>query len=418
MAGEREVQLTREDTSVSFGFALSSQKNGDKIVVTLYPEGLAAGKLVRGDKIVSINGTAMSGYDHDSMVTLIKGATELNMVVVTQAALVAVDWGTSSFRAWLVTARGQVLHTVQGDHGLLKLTKETREATVASFEQHLQAAVGKWMESTAGLRIVICGMAGSKQGWVEAPYASCPSSVESLVPYVVSVENSLQWPIFMVPGLTCRFGPSEGDVMRGEETQLLGLITRHKLADATVCLPGTHSKWVTVKDGAIAEFKTFMTGELFSVLSKHSILRYSLDGEGFGDQEEDEAAFLDGVRRGHASPEEVTHAMFTVRSRSLLYPEEATAAKLWAYLSGLLIGVELAGAKVVPKSTVYLIGQESLAARYASALSVLEVTVETVSAEHVAIVGMLRLLAAMPKPAAAEEEAAAAEDPDDSCVVM
>lgn len=191
-------------------------------------------------------------------------------------------------------------------------------------------------------------------------------------------------------------------------------------------------------------------GELFSVLSKHSILRYSLDGEGFGDQEEDEAAFLDGVRRGcvlflfllffppmlfcftlqsslafdvlgtclcdahslvcgassflnvesistsflfllnlgaqsrssiwwggahfiifgcrHASPEEVTHAMFTVRSRSLLYPEEATAAKLWAYLSGLLIGVELAGAKVVPKSTVYLIGQESLAARSLSFL--------------------------------------------------
>eukprot|EP00036_Acanthoecidae_sp_10tr_P010579 CAMPEP_0182926006 /NCGR_PEP_ID=MMETSP0105_2-20130417/10776_1 /TAXON_ID=81532 ORGANISM="Acanthoeca-like sp., Strain 10tr" /NCGR_SAMPLE_ID=MMETSP0105_2 /ASSEMBLY_ACC=CAM_ASM_000205 /LENGTH=430 /DNA_ID=CAMNT_0025063877 /DNA_START=15 /DNA_END=1307 /DNA_ORIENTATION=- len=415
--GARLIKLARKDVSISFGFAVASTQAGHNVIEEIKADGLAAGRLQRGDQILEVNGRDVAEMEHPEVVAAITASLTLDLVVWIRPRIVAVDWGTSSFRAWLLSARGRPLAFTRSDGGMSKMARETAELTAAAYEEHLQAKVGAWIEAYPHLPVMVCGMAGANKGWIEAPYATCPVSVASVAPQLVPVPNSMEWKIHLIPGLTCtaeptEVAPSERDVMRGEETMILGLMTQTRLTDGVICMPGTHSKWVVVKDGLVQSFRTFMTGEIFRLMSRNSILRHSVDGEGFADQDEAaKAGFLDGVRRGHAAPQELTHALFAVRTRSL---DGESAGVLRGYLSGLLIGAELAGTEI--PETVHLVASGDTADKYTAAIEACGATVKRVPPE-VACIGMLVLADTLPKPEP-EEDPEAPADADESCVVM
>jgi 2-dehydro-3-deoxygalactonokinase len=210
-------------------------------------------------------------------------------------------------------------------------------------------------------------MVGSRQGWCEAGYLAVPQSLSDLAAQLVGVPAcSKDLRAYILPGLK---QTNPYDVMRGEETQLagyLGTLSRDStpLAAERICLPGTHAKWVRVDGGVVTHFSTALTGELFDLLSSHSILAHSLAGEGFDDE-----AFSDSVQTAYNDPACVTEALFSIRAEGLLTGEDGARAR--GRLSGLLIGAEFAGAHLAAGEAVTLIGAKGLNATYAKALAVL-----------------------------------------------
>jgi len=180
--------------------------------------------------------------------------------------LIAVDWGTSALRAALIV-QGRIVAQRHSDQGILRIKQGGFATALADF-------CGDWMTTPNALTL-ICGMAGSAQGWQLAPYMACPSPLQNLTQHLVWLQPHK---VALVPGLSCEL-PHAPDVMRGEETQVLGALELLGHASATVVLPGTHSKWVQVQDGHVMRFNTFMTGEFFSVLRQHSILARTLPQE-------------------------------------------------------------------------------------------------------------------------------------------
>jgi len=200
-------------------------------------------------------------------------------------------------------------------------------------------------------------MAGSRQGWVEAPYVACPAGPDELRQRLHWIEPGR---IALVPGLSDEQGEVP-DVMRGEEVQIFGAMRLAGLTDGLFVLPGTHSKWATVRDGRITGFRTYMTGEVYGLLSQHSILARTLDA----DAALDEAVFLRGVTRA-GNGQGLLHNAFGVRALALfgrLPPAESAS-----YLSGLLIGEELYLQELLAGREVIAIGAATLTARYALAL--------------------------------------------------
>lgn len=240
----------------------------------------------------------------------------------------AVDWGTTSFRAWAIDATGHVLAETRAKDGLTTAAERGFETVL---EEHM-AALGLGSEAPA----ILCGMVGSRAGWVEAAYLETPLELGDLGARATKVPGIAR-PVFILPGLAQR-AAWEPDVMRGEETQLLGVVAEG-YRSGLVCMPGTHSKWVSLSDGVIEAFSTFMTGELFQLMRSHSILRQAVDGEGAISAS---PAFLDGVRRAFESPALATNFLFSIRAGWLLH--DAAPADQAARLSGLLLGLELAGA--------------------------------------------------------------------------
>lgn len=267
----------------------------------------------------------------------------------------AVDWGTSRFRLWLLDHDGDVVAEKQSDRGMSSLQS-------ADYEAELETVLNR-VGAPTGLPVVICGMAGSSKGWVEAPYADLPARPGEIAGAAVRVPSSVR-DIRMLPGLAQR-DPLSPDVMRGEETLLLGLMLGG-VTDGLVCMPGTHSKWVRFEAGTVTGFNTIMTGELFSLLSKQSTLAHAI-----GDAEAvsaDDPAFAEAVTQALADPDRVIGALFSVRAGPLLgmLPPRATAARL----SGLLIGLEVAGKQVRPGTEIALVSQGNLAQLYNRALSI------------------------------------------------
>ncbi len=216
----------------------------------------------------------------------------------------------------------------------------------------LRDLIGGWTDGT--VPILLGGMIGSRQGWHEAPYLTCPAAPSSLAARALRFDTGLGtgW---IVPGVSCTDASGGHDVMRGEEMQLLGA----GVLDGTVVLPGTHSKWVRMEDGAIRRFRTFMTGELFALLCTHSLLgRLMEDGQG------DPGAFDRGVDRAFADPA-LTALLFSVRTEGLFGLIEPHG--LADYLSGLLIGAELAAADHAASTTI--IGEGALVERYVRAMA-------------------------------------------------
>ena len=301
---------------------------------------------------------------------------------MTEPAYVAVDWGTSSFRLWLVDRAGQVLAERRSDEGMLAAA---RSGFSAVLQAHLAA-----VEAPDHLPVLICGMAGAKTGWVEAGYVDTPAPLSAVLKQAVRVPGQAR-DIRILPGIAQRAAPAP-DVMRGEETQLLGALGLDATGEALVCMPGTHSKWVRVKDGTVARFSTFMTGELFSAVSRETILSLAVAG---ADDAEDIASFKAAVKAAFAAPAFAANLLFTARSRQLLFGSTPAAAR--ETLSGTLIGVELAAglSDAVPQAGVRLIASGRLAALYRLAFEALSVTARTVDADEAVRRGLSMAAAAI-----------------------
>ena len=230
-------------------------------------------------------------------------------------ALVALDWGTSSLRAYLLDPHGSIIAERADDHGILNLPA----VGPAGFEAAFAQSCGDWLRRTPGLPVVAGGMVGSAQGWIEAPYVACPADTHVLAAHAASVASDKGVRILIAPGVI--YDPANGvpDVMRGEEIQIAGALAAAPTARAgrsLMVLPGTHSKWVEIEDGRIVRFATYMTGEVFAVLCKHSILGRLMPAVA-APHEEDPAAFTAGLEAARASgPGDLTHQLFATRTRS------------------------------------------------------------------------------------------------------
>ena len=262
--------------------------------------------------------------------------------------LIAVDWGTSSLRGARLDESGRVLEEKGAPLGILNVPN-------GDFAGVFEAQFADWMKP--GTRCLISGMAGSRQGWAEAPYVTCPAGPDELARHLHWIERDR---IALVPGLSDTQGDVP-DVMRGEEVQIFGATRLAGLADGLFVLPGTHSKWATVRGGKVMGFRTFMTGEVYGLFAQHSILARTLDANA----PLDEAAFRRGVARA-GDGEGLLHNAFGVRALGLfgrLSPAESAS-----YLSGLLIGEELGQQPLPSDGEVIVIGASALVARYALAL--------------------------------------------------
>ena len=271
-----------------------------------------------------------------------------------QAQLIGLDWGSSSLRAMLIDAEGEVLDTRSSAQGA-----STLNGGAAAFVQALDTLIGDWREP--GLPIVACGMVGSQHGWREVPYARCPADAATLAAGALAVDWHGQ-PVHLLPGLRSDPADSPPDVMRGEETQILGA----GVARGCVILPGTHSKWAQVVDGAVRGFATHMTGELFALLRQHSVLGRLMPDPA----SEDGDAFARGVRAARDQGSQgLPHQLFAVRTLGLT--GQLAHAALADYLSGLLIGHEIRAGLASRRddAPLVLIGETALCRRYAAALA-------------------------------------------------
>lgn len=288
---------------------------------------------------------------------------------------IAVDWGTTRLRAWALEDTGAVLDKAQSGQGMAGLTPE-------AFEPALLALIAPWLDAARVTPVVACGMIGARQGWVEAPYRAVPCPPPGADAAATAPTRDPRIAVTVLPGLS---QARPADVMRGEETQLAGFLAAEPGFDGTICLPGTHTKWVQVSAGEVVSFRTVMTGELFAALSGHTVLRHALGaGEDGG---HNRPAFLDAVAETIARPEALTARLFSLRAEGLLAGlDPGTAA---SRASGLLIGLELAGARGYWLGTrLAVIGDEPLADLYDAALAAQGVTVERRNADWAVLEGL------------------------------
>jgi 2-dehydro-3-deoxygalactonokinase len=275
---------------------------------------------------------------------------------VSQPHLIGLDWGTTSCRAYLIGAEGAVLDRQLDGPGILKVE--------GHFGPWLDSMIGGWVATHGAAPVMLSGMIGSRQGWKEAPYATCPAGADDIVKALAQIEWS-ELTVALVPGLSTE-NAGMPDVMRGEETQIFGALALSGKREGLFLLPGTHSKWAEVRDGRIVSFRTFMTGEVFGALKEHTILRRLMI-----DAAPDADAFARGVREGTSleSAGTLLNRMFAARTYGLMDRLPATA--LSDYLSGLLIGAEVAEATRQATSAITIIASPALAQRYTDALRLL-----------------------------------------------
>lgn len=266
--------------------------------------------------------------------------------------VIGIDWGTSSLRAYRIGADGAVLDRREEAAGILKVPN-------GDFAAALRKAAGDWMEAMPDAPVLLSGMIGSRQGWEEVPYVRCPAGLAEIAAGVRSIVAEGGRRLTFVPGVVAEPAGAPPDVMRGEEVQLLGCG-----GDGLYGLPGTHSKWVVVRGGRIASFQTHMTGELYDVLVRHSILGRLMPA---GAPHDTDAFALGMARAGDAGG--LQHLLFGVRTLGLT--GRLAGAALPSYLSGLLIGQEIGHALslVRPDEPVTLVGAPRLCALYQTALA-------------------------------------------------
>jgi len=253
------------------------------------------------------------------------------MIDTRMPAVAAVDWGTTRMRVWLLDSGGAVLGERRSDEGMLTAAG-TGFAKV--LERHLSE-----LAAPASLPAIVCGMAGARQGWIEAPYAETPATLGDVLAGAIPVPGAGR-DVRIVPGLAQK-DTDAPDVIRGEETQLAGITALRGAGSHLVCMPGTHSKWVAVSDGVVTGFGTWMTGELYSVLARESVLKHSVGGGSLAVSARS-AAFAKAVDQGLRDSAGLTSRLFRIRAGSLLHKLSSEDAA--ATLSGLLIGAEIAGA--------------------------------------------------------------------------
>ena len=264
-----------------------------------------------------------------------------------------------------MSAAGEVLAHAASDRGMGVLEP-------AAFEPALLALIDGWL-GTGTTAVIACGMVGARQGWIEAAYSAVPCAPLAISGFACPATCDPRLDVRIVPGLQQGSPP---DVMRGEETQIAGLLARNPDYAGAMCLPGTHSKWAWIEAGRVTRFQTFMTGEMFALLTDHSVLRHSV-GTGWDDD-----AFATAVEA--ARDGDLLGRIFGIRAGGLIGGLSPGAAR--ATLSGLLIGAELHALR--PGGPVILIGESTLAAHYARALSVLGHASTQIGAEAATLDGL------------------------------
>ena len=281
---------------------------------------------------------------------------------------IAVDWGTSNLRAWAMRGTEPVAEAGSG--------KGMGAVEAGGFEAALLDLIDPWL-GAGRTPVIACGMVGARQGWIEAPYAQvpCPPVGASTIK---APTTDPRIDVTILPGLS---QTSPADVMRGEETQIAGYLAEVPEFDGILCMPGTHTKWVQISAGEVVSFRTYMTGELFALISTQSVLRHSMD-DAF-----DADAFLDAVRDGMADPQALAGRFFALRAEGLLKAPSRGAAK--ARLSGLLIGAELAAAKPYwLGQRIALLGAGKLNDLYGRALAAEGAMPEHVDVTRVTLTGL------------------------------
>jgi 2-dehydro-3-deoxygalactonokinase len=281
---------------------------------------------------------------------------------------IAVDWGTSNLRAWAMRDGAPVAEAGSAK-GMGILAR-------VGFEPALLELIEPWL-GRGRMQVVACGMVGARQGWIEAPYAKVPCPPVSAGVTRAPVEDP-RLDVSILPGLAQENPP---DVMRGEETQIAGFLSDDPGFDGILCLPGTHTKWVQISAGEVVNFRTYMTGEMFALMSKQSVLRHSMD-EGW-----DADVFAEAVADGMSSPHTLAGRFFSIRAEGLLSTPKSGAGK--AKLSGLLIGAELAAARPYwLGQRVAILGEGHLASLYAQALETQGAAPETHDVAEATLAGL------------------------------
>jgi 2-dehydro-3-deoxygalactonokinase len=289
-------------------------------------------------------------------------------------ALIAIDWGTTRFRAYLLDSAGAVIERVASDDGIMAVKP-------GGFPAVLAIRCGMWMARHPDIPVILAGMVGSRNGWVEAPYRHCPATVSEIAGAMASVDIGNGRQARIVPGLSTRDSSGTPDVMRGEETLALGA----GIENGTIILPGTHSKWVQMEKGDIKSFATFMTGEFYATLLSQTIL-------GKLREEPDEASgFAIGLEAARR-PGGLTHQAFAARTSVLL--GDMSGHEVTPFLSGLLIGSEVDAGLAMDQSggDVVLIADGVIVEAYTKALAARGKTCRTVSTESCFTAGLARLL--------------------------
>jgi 2-dehydro-3-deoxygalactonokinase len=278
------------------------------------------------------------------------------MAISSTHPFIAVDWGTTSFRAALIAPDGEILEELAQPRGVLSFQQGEFAAYLISTCADLTKAGGR--------SFLLSGMIGSRDGMAEVPYCACPATP-------MDIARNVRWAVKDRVAITPGVRSEMDDVMRGEEIQVLGAAAVFGIRDAFMVLPGTHSKWVNLEGGAIMGFNTFMTGEFYALLAQHSILSKS-----FAHQSTpfDPQAFLQGIDVASLGMS-LLNTAFSLRVKSLfkeLAPEHAAS-----YLSGLVIGEELATMQIEPGAEIVIVGSQQLTERYSLALGHLGAQVRT-----------------------------------------
>ncbi|MBN9441790.1 2-dehydro-3-deoxygalactonokinase [Bosea sp. (in: a-proteobacteria)] len=288
--------------------------------------------------------------------------------------LIALDWGTTRARAFLISEDGRVLQRRLADRGI-------QSVAAGGYPAAFEALAGELRRAAPDAAIVLAGMVGSRNGWVEAPYVACPASPGDIAAAGITVDLAADTRATILPGLSCDDGAF--DVMRGEETLIVGL----GLDDGLACLPGTHSKWVEIRGGRITRFASFMTGEIYGLLRNQSILARLAEEPAADD-------LASGARRGRAAasrPAGLLNAAFAARTEVLA--GRMRPGEVGPFLSSLLVAQEIAGAEALfgRAHRVHLVADGALAESYGAALAAagLETTIATPEAAFVA--GVRRL---------------------------
>ena len=295
---------------------------------------------------------------------------------MSNAAFIAGDWGTSRLRLFLCDARGHVLARGEGEG-----------ASAPDCGGRFAAAVAAWDKAHGVLPAVLGGMVGSTIGWKEVPYLKCPARPGAIAGAALRFESGAR-AIAILPGLSCVGKTGAPDVMRGEETQILGALRlRPELSKGrhVLCMPGTHVKWVVVENGAVVQFQTALSGELFELVRRHSVL-----ARDSGDVDANSPAFAQGLEFARTNEAaDLLHLLFSTRSR--VVTGQMPKADAASYLSGLVLGKDIGSARALLdlKGQVQLICTPGLAALYAKVLQAYDLTSAVIDGDEAALAGLV-----------------------------
>lgn len=287
------------------------------------------------------------------------------------AEWIAVDWGTSNLRVWVFDDTGEPIQFLSSDKGMGALQPD-------QFEQALLDLIDPFL-GTRPTPVICCGMVGAKQGWSEAAYAQSPCAAPDASNALRVMAKDPRIMVRILPGVSQN---APADVMRGEETQIAGYLSSDPQFYGTLCLPGTHTKWAQISAQEIVSFRTFMTGELFALLSKNSVLRHGMQTDDWSDDD-----FIDAVNDAIGAPQQLASRLFGLRAEGLLNGLSAQAAR--SRLSGYLIGLELSGSKHYwLGQDLVLIGDSTLNGLYSRALEGQGANCRLVSGNDMTLAGL------------------------------